>query len=160
MSRKTLSSYFKEKYNQQSDINSKNMLMFIEPDTPELTCSRYFCGLSLFVLMITIWHESYYHCFMGRKTEIQRCLSNLIKIKQLPSGRAKVQILAVTFASGPVTLSAIISCLSWQVCGSTTCSLEIFESQMGNLIKDTVCKAICRGSHLDFKKSALTKALN
>lgn len=85
--------------------------MFIEPDTSELTCSKYFCGLAHFVLMITIRHESYYHCFMGRKTEIQRCLSNLIKIKQLPSGRAKVQILAVTYASGPVSLTSVISCL-------------------------------------------------
>lgn len=160
MSRKTWSSYFKEKHNQQSAINSKNILMFTEPDTLELTCSKYFCGLSHFVLMITIWYESYYHCFMGRKTEIQRCLSNLIRIKQLPSGRVKIQILAVTFASGPVTLTTITSCLLWQVCGSMTCSLEIFESQMGNLIKDTVCQAVCRNSPLDFKKSALTKALN
>lgn len=134
--------------------------MFIEPDTLGLTRSKCFHRLSHFVLTITIWHESHYYCFIGRKTEVQRCLSNLIEIQQLPSGRAKVQILAVTFASGPVTLTTMISCPLWQVYGTRTYSLGISESQMGNLIKDTVCQAFCRGSQLAFKNSALTKALN
>lgn len=51
-------------------------------------------------------------------------LSNLIKIKQLVSGRVKAQILAVTFALGPVTLTAMISCLLGQVCGTRTCGFS------------------------------------
>ena len=60
--------------------------------------------------------------------------NNLAKIKQLVSGKVKVQILAIAFALEPVTLTTMILCFFRQVCGTRTYSLWIFRNQEGNLI--------------------------